>query len=273
MPLLTTGCGEVSSIATVPTEAEAIEILNVLNENGIKAHKDAVGEETSRQWSIVLDGSSFSGAEEAALANQVLQDNGLPRPKSSGTQAAEGGMFKDEATRKAEQLKEREAELQRKLRLLPGVTGVEVSIVEPEDSSININPYPSTASVLIVSKHDPPSFDQATIKGLVARSVPKLSPDSVYVAITIKPVRPLAWSQLQSQRRHKIFDAVAIGIIIILGLALAVLLLQMRRQSGNPTDAQRTVDDEQPLNNDPAETSENQALGRPASTGVAPTTT
>ena len=39
-------------------------------------------------------------------------------------------------------LKAREADLQRKLRLLPGVIGVEVSIVEPEDSAININPYP-----------------------------------------------------------------------------------------------------------------------------------
>ena len=251
LPLLTTACGEVSPVATVPTEEEAIEILNVLHENGLQAHKVGVGEEGARQWSIELDGSWLGSAAEAALANQVLQDNGLPRPKFSvASQAADGGMFKDEATRKAEQLKEREAELQRKLRLLPGVVGVEVSVVEPEDSSININPYPSTASVLIVSKNDPPSFDQATIKGLVARSVPKLNPDSVYVAITVKPVRPLQWSEIRSQRRHKVLDAMGIGIMIILASALAVLLLQMRRQSNELQSLSETRKSDPDVNNE-----------------------
>jgi type III secretory pathway lipoprotein EscJ len=284
LPLLTGACSEVPSIATVQTESEAIEILNVLNENGLKAHKNAVGEEGSKQWRIVLDGSWFGGAEEGALAHQVLQDNGLPRPtNATASQAADGGMFKDEATRKAEQLKEREAELQRKLRLLPGVIGVEVSVVEPEDSAININPYPSTASVLIVSKDDPPSFDQATVKGLVARSVPKLNPDSVYVAITTKPVRPLPWREIGAQRRHKILDAIGIGIMIILGSSLAVLLLQMRRQS-NDLQALREEEKSEPVagyetpNEELAVTSDkgigdSQALGRATNPDVAPTTT
>jgi type III secretory pathway lipoprotein EscJ len=227
-----TSCGETTSLATVSTEAEAIEILNVLHENGMDAHKEEAGEEGVKQWRIVLDQSWFGGAGEVAMANQVLQDNGLPRPTDSAVHpTSDSGMFKDEATRKAEQLKEREADLQRKLRMLPGVIGVEVSIVEPEDSSININPYPSTASVLIVSKDAPPSFDPGTVQGLVARSIPKLNPESVYVAITTKPVRALLWREAGIQRRRKIFDAIGIGLLIVLASSVVVLLLQLRRQS------------------------------------------
>ena len=229
--LASTGCQRANSLATVPTEAEAIEILNVLHENGLEASKEEVGEETAKQWRILLHQSWF-GASEVAMANQVLQDNGLPRPSNKAELASsESGVFKDESTRKAEQLKQREADLQKQLRLLPGVVGVEVTIVEPEDSSINIDPYPSTASVLIVSKEDPPNFQADTVRGLVARSVPKLSPDSVYVAITTKPVRQLPARELGVQRRHKILDAIGIGIMIILVASLVVLLLQMKRQN------------------------------------------
>jgi type III secretory pathway lipoprotein EscJ len=289
VPLFLTSCGDSASLATVSTEGEGIEILNILHENGISAHKEEVGEEGVKQWKIVLDQRWFGGTEEVAMANQVLQDNGLPRPTYSGsTPASDGGMFKDEATRKAEQLKERETDLQRKLRLLPGVIGIEVTIVEPEDSSININPYPSTAAVLIVTKDDPPNFDQATIRGLVARSVPKLNADSVFVTITTKPVRPLAWRALGAQRQHKILDAVGIGIMTILASSIVVLMLQLRRQNNELAalrDSQKTEPRQldEGLSKPDLEltaanignehgTSETTALARPANTtGVVPT--
>lgn len=242
--LVLTGCQGATSLATVSAEDEAIEILNVLHENGIEARKEEGGEEGVKQWRILLERSWFGGSAEVAMANQVLQDNGLPRPTNAGVQAnSESGVFKDESTRKAEQLKEREADLQKKLRLLPGVVGVEVSIVDPEDSAININPYPSTASVLIVSKDDPPNFEADTVKGLVARSVPKLNPDGVFVAITTKPVRPLPWREIGLQRRHKSLDAIGIGIMIILASSLVVLLLQMKRQNNELLELRASVPD------------------------------
>jgi type III secretory pathway lipoprotein EscJ len=239
---LITGCRATTSLATVADESEAIEILNVLHENGIQAHKEEIGEEGAHQWQIILDQSWLSDSSEVAMANQVLQDNGLPRPSELNKKApAESGVFEDEATRKARQLKERELDLQKKMRLLPGVIGVQISIVEPEDSSININPYPSTASVLIVTKDDPPNFNPDTVRGLVARSVPKLNPDNVYVAVTTKPVRPLPWREFGAQRRHKGLDAIGIGILIILASSVVVLLLQMRRQSRELSELRQIV--------------------------------
>ena len=242
--LLMTGCQGATSLATVSSEDEAIEILNVLHENGLEARKEESGEEGVKQWRILLEQSWFGGSTEVAMANQVLQDNGLPRPTNAGQQAnSESGVFKDESTRRAEQLKEREADLQKKLRLLPGVVSVEVSIVEPEDSSIKIDPYPSTAAVHIVTKDDPPNFQAETVRGLVARSVPKLSPESVFVAITTKPVKPLPWREFGLQRRHKSLDAIGIGIMIILASSLVVLLLQMKRQNNELMELRALVPD------------------------------
>jgi type III secretory pathway lipoprotein EscJ len=248
-----TGCRATTSLATVSSEDEAIEILNVLHESGIEAHKEEGGEEGVKSWRILLEPSWFGGSAEVAMANQVLQDNGLPRPTNSVDQAnSESGVFKDESTRKAEQLKQREADLQKKLRLLPGVVGVEVSIVEPEDSSININPYPSTASVLIVSKDDRPNFEAETVRGLVARSVPKLSPESVFVAITTKPARPLPWRELGIQKRHKVLEAIGIGIMIILASSVIVLLLQMKRQNSELLALRAAAPEiDEPDNDDP----------------------
>src|SRR5215813_3954178 len=120
---LITGCRATTSLATVTDESEAIEILNVLHENGIEAHKEEGGEEEgAHQWQIILDQSWLGGSSEVAMANQVLQDNGLPRPSDINKKSqAESGVFEDEATRKARQLKERELDLQKKMRLLPGV--------------------------------------------------------------------------------------------------------------------------------------------------------
>jgi type III secretory pathway lipoprotein EscJ len=283
--LATAGCRSTTSLATVSSEDEAIEILNVLHDNGIEARKEELSGDGVTQWRIVLDPATFGGSGDVAMANQVLQDNGLPRPTNVRDIAStESGVFKDESTRKAEQLRERERDLQKKLRLLPGVVGVEVSIVEPEDSSININPYPSTASVLIVTKNDPPNFDAETVRGLVARSVPKLNPEAVYVAVTTRPAKPLPWREFGAQRRHKMLDAIGIGIMIILASAVGVLLLQMKRQNNELLElrskasgsslAPEQVDNvslaEEILSTPPPTSAESQAMRPSLNSGVNP---
>src|ERR1700754_3430653 len=53
---LMTACGDVE-VATVPSEKEAIEILTLLFDNEIDAHKEEVGEEGAKQWKIIIDGN------------------------------------------------------------------------------------------------------------------------------------------------------------------------------------------------------------------------
>ncbi|HVF56634.1 MAG TPA: hypothetical protein VM934_10815, partial [Pyrinomonadaceae bacterium] len=76
--LLTAACGE-KPVATVSTEAEAIEMIDVLRENGFEAEKKEVGEGETRKWGVVLDEGYF-GEGNFGLALQVLHDHGLPRP-------------------------------------------------------------------------------------------------------------------------------------------------------------------------------------------------
>src|SRR6267142_243290 len=52
--VIMTGCRSATSLATVSGEDEAIEILNVLHENGIEARKEEAGEEGVKQWRILL---------------------------------------------------------------------------------------------------------------------------------------------------------------------------------------------------------------------------
>src|SRR5215208_4721340 len=77
--LTAAACGE-KAVTSVPTEPDAIEILDVLGQNGIEAEKRAAGEAETRRWEIVVDEGMFGGGE-AALAVQVMRDHGLPRPE------------------------------------------------------------------------------------------------------------------------------------------------------------------------------------------------
>src|SRR5919205_4338764 len=79
MTLTAAACGE-KAVTSVPTEPYAIEILDVLGQNGLEAEKRAIGEGETRRWEIVVDEGMFGGGE-AALAVQVMRDHGLPRPE------------------------------------------------------------------------------------------------------------------------------------------------------------------------------------------------
>ncbi|HEX8189971.1 MAG TPA: hypothetical protein VF586_16560, partial [Pyrinomonadaceae bacterium] len=71
--LLTAGCGR-TSIATVSTESEAIEIIDVLRESGFEdLEKHEVGEGEQRRWAVELDEGLF-GQDEGAHALQRLRD-------------------------------------------------------------------------------------------------------------------------------------------------------------------------------------------------------
>src|SRR3712207_5967489 len=72
--LTAAACGE-RAVTSVPTEPDAIEILDVLGQSGIEAEMRAIGEGETRRWEIVVDEGMFGGGE-AALAVQVMREIG-----------------------------------------------------------------------------------------------------------------------------------------------------------------------------------------------------
>lgn len=235
------GCGKTYSVATVPTEADANEMIHALYNRRIAARKEPIGEGKSRagerKWQVFVD-EGLLEENKLAAALQVLHEHGLPRPADKGFEKAyeEGGMFPSESAQKAQRLKELKTEIERQLRYLPGVARVSVNVVLPEESGIKLNPYPATASVLLVHKNEKPAFSDDYIKELVARGVPKLKAAEVGVMLVYEPA-PSAGDDARAAQptakggRSVIVWAVAAGVLAALAAVGAVFLLQRRRRA------------------------------------------
>jgi len=255
--LLTAGCGR-QSVATVSTETEAIEIIDVLRESGFEElEKHEVGEGEQRRWEVVLDEGLF-GEDEGAHALQRLRDYGLPRQEEEPI--PEGGFVTSEAVQKAQERRRIRADIERQLRALPGVTVALVTVVMPQDPTLELNPYPASASVVIVHKEQTAPFNEQQIQNLVSKGVPKLKPEDVSVTISQQQPRPIPRREMNARRLNNLLLFVCAVVIVGLGVLVAALLVQTRRQRARI--AELTAEDEvEGLGADAAET--NPAAGTP----------
>lgn len=241
--LTATACGE-RVVTSVPTEPDAIEILDVLGQSGIEAEMRAAGEAENRRWEIVVDEGMFGGGE-AALAVQVMRDHGLPRPEESDGE--EGGLIPSERAEKLREQRRIRGDIERQLRALPGVTLALVTVVLPQDPTLELNPYPATASVVINYQGQTASFTEQQVQNLVAKGVPNLKPQDVSVTMSPQNPRPVPRAELSARRRNSILLAIGLGLATLLCFFLALLLLRSRRQralSNAPQESAESSDDD-----------------------------
>lgn len=237
--LTASACGE-KAVTSVPTEPDAIEILDVLGQSGIEAEMRATGEGETRRWEIVVDEGLFGGGE-AALAVQVMRDHGLPRPEESD--AGDNGLIPSERAEKLREQRRIRGDIERQLRALPGVTLALVTVVLPQDPTLELNPYPATASVVINYQGQTPTFSEQQIQNLVAKGVPNLKPQDVSVTMSPQNPRPVPRAELSARRRNSVLLAIGLGLATLLCFFLALLLLRSRRQRAEPQDSAEAVDD------------------------------
>lgn len=222
-----TACGRVE-VATVSTEADAIEIISVLRENGLEAEKREVGEGETKKWGVTLDEGLF-GDDELGVALQVLHDYGLPRPEDPPVES--GGFITSETVQRLQEQRRVRADIERQLRGLPGVTSAIVTVVlPPADQVYRLQPQPATASALIIYKDANARFNEQQVQAMVSRSVPDLKPENVSVTMSQQTPRPVPARELSGRRRANILLAVVIGLAVVLLFLLVVSLLQIRRQ-------------------------------------------
>jgi type III secretion protein J len=240
--LLSAGCNR-ASIATVSTEGEAIEIIDVLRESGFEdVEKHEVGEGETRRWAVELDEGLFGGGD-SALALQRLRDYGLPREEEAPI--PEGGFVTSEAVQKAQERRRIRSDIERQLRALPGVTVALVTVVMPQDPTLELNPYPASASVVVVHKEQSAPFTEQQIQNLVSKGVPKLKPEDVSVTISQQQPRPLPRRELNARRRNNLLLAAGAALILVLASLLVVLLLQTRRQRARLAELSGPAEDEE----------------------------
>ncbi len=217
-----TGACSKQKIQNVEDESEANRIVDILGESGIRATKREAGEGERRYFEIEVDGDD----ETMSAAIQVINDHCLaqsPPEKPEGS-----GVVTSSQVEKEREARRRKLGIESQLRDIPGTTCVKVNFVMPEDSSIAIDRYPSTASALVTYKTPSFPLSKDSVAEMVAKGVPALKPENVQVELIQKPVRPLP-----DYRAGYNFARVAIisllGFLTVLLTISIVFVLQKRR--------------------------------------------
>lgn len=220
--LVLAGCNT-RKVQTVKIEAEANQIIDVLGENGIRARKNEIGEGERKSFEIVVNGDD----ETIAAAIQLMEDHCLGRPDPPEPEG--GAVITSIEVERAREQRRMKMNIESQLRKLPGVTCVDVNFVPPQDRSLAINPYPSTASVLVNYKTQAFGVGKDEIASLVARSVPALQPENVSVVIAAKPLRPLPDNKI-AYNFTRIALVSGIGLATILGFVGVIFMLRKKRR-------------------------------------------
>ena len=231
--ILLAGCSA-RKVQTVKIEAEANQIIDVLGENGIRAKKSEVGEGERKSFEIVVNGDD----ETVAAAIQLMEDHCLGRPDPPEPES--GAVITSIEVEKAREQRRMKMNIESQLRKLPGVTCVDVNFVPPQDRSLAINPYPSTASVLVNYKTPAFSVSKDDIASLVARSVPALQPENVSVVVSAKPLRPLPDNKI-AYNFTRIALVSGIGLATILAFVSVVFVLRKKRR-GQTDEGEESIE-------------------------------
>jgi type III secretion protein J len=227
---LTSACGKREAVVTVPTEVEANEIIDLLQENGIEAQKEAVGDERSQVWRILVTEDMF-GSGKTAVAIQVLRDNGLPRPQGAGVgEDKDDPLIQSPSRDEDRRTRQLANEIERQLQQLPGVIRVDVNVVLAGKDIVALKQNPASASVLIVHRNAEKLFTDEQVRALVIGSVPDLSPENVKVAIYQQTPRPVSQRTSESDSRRKIFifGVIIIGVLVAAIVTLAAIIWRQR---------------------------------------------
>jgi type III secretory pathway lipoprotein EscJ len=195
-----------------------------LGENGIRAKKSEVGEGERKSFEILVNGDD----EAVAAAIQLMEDHCLGRPDPPEPEG--GAVITSIEVERAREQRRMKMNIESQLRKLPGVTCVDVNFVPPQDRSLAINPYPSTASVLVNYKTQAFTVSKEDIANLVARSVPALQPENVSVVISAKPLRPLPDNKI-AYNFTRIALVSGIGLATILAFVSVVFVLRKKRRN------------------------------------------
>lgn len=213
-------CGAGSEIVKVSTEADALEIIDVLSKYNIESSKEEVGSDEQKEWMVKV-----SGDVDTTLVTQILIDHSLPRPKEASEET--GSIFvPTEQERKQKELRLKKRDVERQLRQLPGVTSADVTIVPSEDPYFKVEPVPAKANVVLRYKEIKP--EEGHVKSMVSSSVERLSADAVNVMLVSVP--PRAVPSKAGGKRSGILLAVGIGLVVLIPFLLIVMILQNRRK-------------------------------------------
>ncbi len=234
---LSSSCSD-TKIQTVDEETEANEIISVLRQYGIVAHKVEGGEGEKKVFEITIEG----GDEEYGAAIQLMEDHCLPMRLPPKVESS--GLVSSMEVEKAQELRRKEIDIVSQLRSFPGTTCVKVTIGTGEESSLSLNPYKSTASVSVKHKSDKYSINENQIRSIVSGGFSGLDPDKVTVSLTKQPLRPLPDFNKSRNFRRILYVSIIGLTTILLFVGLAIFLRKRTAKSVIGNNPNQLEDDE-----------------------------
>lgn len=215
-------------------ERQANEAVAALVEVGIGAHK--AEDEQAGSYKLVVP----SG--DAARAVRLLDERGLPRDARPGSGEAlkNAGLLPSPRAERARIQAAREADLERALEAVPGVSAARVLLSLPSPDPLSGEPSRprATASALLRTR-GPVALDDAHLRALVAAATDALDPEDVTLLHAPEPPAPpapplahLGPLHIAASQRTPLLVGGALALLaaFALGAGLGVALRASRRR-------------------------------------------
>lgn len=185
---LSVGCSSQLELVSRLREAEANEILVVLNTKKITGQKLATTVNNKTTFSINVSSNKFNDAVKLLVINR------LPRELSPGLEQVyppgSAGLIPTKTEERARYAMAVQGEVENLIQILPGIVRARVALVMPDTAalrSLSAKPLAASASVAVVytplSNGNPP-IQASGLKSLVASAVEDLGPEDVTVVMT-----------------------------------------------------------------------------------------
>lgn len=233
LPMMS-GCGS-SELTSGLSEAEAQEVVAVLQQYGLDAKKVKVGEDKDATWLVQVP------AAELNSSNQILRKYELPRekPRGLGEVFSQAGLIPTATEEKAMYLTALQGEIVHTLQTIDGVVAARVHIVMPEKNPLAENPTEkASASVLLKYRGDHMPLTQEEIKQIVSHAVDGLDP--ALVAVVMKPVlldriklaqmaKPTIGNIVKGENSTVVVFLLA-ALCLVLAIVLVVMVLRLQKE-------------------------------------------
>lgn len=191
--ILLTGCASEQELLSGLSEADANQVIVVLQSQDIVAKKTSI---PGRKVTFTLSVND-SNLEKAL---KILVDNKLPKAQSPGLAEVYplggGGLIPSATQEKAQLMMALQGEIENMLLVLPGIVQARVVVVLPDTKVIRDPDTPapqSTASVAVVynpiDEKGKASVTSGDLRSLISSAIPDLSAENVTVVMA--PNHPL----------------------------------------------------------------------------------
>ena len=204
----------------------------LLHDHGISADYQEVAKERAAATYTV---SVMGGGPSLVQAWRVMQENGLPRHKSTGLEdvCANPGLIPTAAQEKAKLLVGLSGEISRMLNSVVGVVDARVQVVLPDDNLLidRSQWHPPSASVLLKYQGAQPPLKEDQIKALVAKGVEGLAPENIAVVFNQVVPKPPPDHDIFWLIQNQQFLLALLVVLILETFSLMMFLGKSRNQA------------------------------------------